>query len=98
MTTNPLSAIAPGILRKLIGAVDGAGGRGGFTPVRSSVTKCAKHCRESSAIRRNGAETSHRSPSCSHEVKLRGGQARSCHVVQGDRVRRVEGDHCIGAG
>ena len=32
LTINPLSAIAPGILRKIIGAVDGTGSRGALTP------------------------------------------------------------------
>lgn len=38
LTINPLSAIAPGILRKIIGAIDGTGGRGGFTPGEATVT------------------------------------------------------------
>jgi hypothetical protein len=32
LTVNPLSAIAPGILRKILGVMDGTAGRGGFTP------------------------------------------------------------------
>ena len=32
VTINPLSAIAPGILRKILGVVDGTAPRGKFTP------------------------------------------------------------------
>jgi hypothetical protein len=38
VSINPLSAIAPGILRKIMGAVDGTGARGGFTPGEATVT------------------------------------------------------------
>ncbi len=38
LTINPLSAIAPGILRKIIGAVDGTATRGSFTPGEATVT------------------------------------------------------------
>ncbi|MBV8104419.1 MAG: AsmA-like C-terminal domain-containing protein [Hyphomicrobiales bacterium] len=37
LTINPLSAIAPGILRKIIGAVDGTAGRGSFAPGDATV-------------------------------------------------------------
>ena len=38
LTTNPLSAIAPGILRKIIGAVDGTAAQGSSTPGDATVT------------------------------------------------------------
>ncbi len=38
LTINPLSAIAPGILRKIIGAVDGTAARGSFAPGDATVT------------------------------------------------------------
>ena len=38
VSINPLSAIAPGILRKIIGAVDPTASRGKFTPGDAAVT------------------------------------------------------------
>ncbi len=37
LTINPLSAIAPGILRKILGVVDGTGARGAITPGEAGV-------------------------------------------------------------
>ena len=38
LTINPLSAIAPGILRKFLGAVDGTSARGGAAPSETAAT------------------------------------------------------------
>ena len=38
LTINPLSAIAPGILRKIMGAVDGTTAGRSFTPEDGGVT------------------------------------------------------------
>jgi hypothetical protein len=38
VSINPLSAIAPGILRKIIGAIDPTAAHGSFTPGDATVT------------------------------------------------------------
>ena len=42
LTINPLSAIAPGILRKILGVVDGTGPRGGITPGEAAAAPAAQ--------------------------------------------------------
>ena len=53
LTVNPLSAIAPGILRRILGAIDGTTSRGGAEPPRQATRRragrrgradCAANC------------------------------------------------------